>query len=265
MSDNIAATLKRLSGGLPAGNAKVWLRPAKIYHRVNILADGSLTAVRFFNEARAKYVTNLDQPNQLPANFAMAVSAIRFDWLYGFDRLGYRLGVSGTTPTAAQLEASSLNWGESGATSADELAKLWKIQELSREMLSQGLVTLSIGDRPVFEIFGLSSFPSGKGIVASNALSHAATFTAGSQTSNGMTSINNGVPVWSNRFTFDSPYPIPAGQQFRIDVEYAQKIDWLNATIGPLNGVATTGAPNGVLVAGVLSCELEGTLVCPAN
>jgi len=266
MRNDVANGLKQLTGGIPAGAQQTWYRKTKFYHRLDVKADGSQLSFTFFNEARAKFITNLDQPNTISSNYAFAASAIRFNFLYGFDRLQFRLGIQTTTPTAAQFKASSMNFGEAAATITDNEAQLWKIQEKIRELLSNGVVTMTVGEKPVVEAFALTSFPSGTGIVTANALSHTMTAAAASNSiQNGMTSAVNGVPVLSNVFSLgQQPYPIAPGQTFNLKVEFNRGIDWTETNLGPLSGVATTGTPDGVLKAGVLECDLEGTLISPA-
>src|SRR4051794_23513107 len=106
MRNDVADGLRRLTGGIPAGAQQTWYRKTKYYHRLDVKADGSQLSFTFFNEARGKFITNLDQPNTISSNYAFAASAIRFGFLYGFDRLGFRLGIQTTTPTAAQFKAS---------------------------------------------------------------------------------------------------------------------------------------------------------------
>lgn len=265
MRNDVASGLKQLTGGIPAGAQQTWYRKTKFYHRLDVKADGSQLSFTFFNEARAKFITNLDQPNTISSNYGFAASAIRFNFLYGFDRLGFRLGIQTTTPTAAQFKASAMNWAEAGAVATEQLTPLWKIQEKYRELMSQGVITFLVGEKPVLENFGLTSFPAGTGIVAANSISHAATLTAQASIQAGTTSLNNGVPVLSNVFSLgQQPYPIPAGTTFSLKLEFNQKIDWTEANLGPLTSVATTGTPDGVLKAGVLECDLEGTLISPA-
>lgn len=266
MKPAVANALKSLVGGLPAGESQVWVRPYKIYHRVPIMAAGAIQSLLFFNAPRARGVTNLDQANTLPANYAFAIAAMRFDFIYGFDELGYRLGVRTAAPTTAQFQASAVNFGTAGAVITDVLAQQWKQQEKTRELMNQGVVTLTIAEKPVFEIFGLTSFPAGKGLNTNNVFSSAMTNAASAQSiQDAMTNVTNGVPVVSNRFDFGSPYPIAAGQQFSVKVELMRPLDWTETNLGPLNGVATTGSVAAELTAGTLTCELEGLLISPAN
>jgi hypothetical protein len=266
MKPEVARVIEAVCGGLPAGQNQVWVRPYKIYHRVPVMAAGNILTLDFFNARRQKGVSNLDTPNSLPANYGFALTSLRFDFLPGFDELGYRLGVRTAAPTTAQYQASALNFGSAGAVITDALAQMWKWQEKIRELMNQGVITLTIAEKPVFEIFGVTSFPAGKGLNV-NAVHQTSMTNAASAASiqDSMNNITNGVPVISNRFDFGSPYPIMAGQQFGVKVELQQKLDWTETNLGPLNSIATTGSVAAELTAGTLTCEMEGLLASPAN
>lgn len=266
MKPEVANVIKAITGGLPAGQNQVWVRPYKLYHRVPVMAAGNILTLNFFNANRAKGVTNLDIPNSLPANYGFAIASMRFDFLPGFDELGYRLGVRTAAPTTAQYQASALNFGSAGAVITDVCAQMWKWQEKVRELMNQGIVTLTIAEKPVFEVFGITSFPAGKGLNVNATFQSAMTAAAASNSiQDSLNNITNGVPVISNRFDFGSPYPLLAGQQFGVKIELQQKVDWTETNLGPLNSIATTGSVAAELTAGTLCCELEGLLASPAN
>jgi hypothetical protein len=139
MKPEVARVIEAVCGGLPAGQNQVWVRPYKIYHRVPVMAAGNILTLDFFNARRQKGVSNLDTPNSLPANYGFALTSLRFDFLPGFDELGYRLGVRTAAPTTAQYQASALNFGSAGAVITDALAQMWKWQEKIRELMNQGV------------------------------------------------------------------------------------------------------------------------------
>lgn len=255
---------RALFGGLPGGKNQSWVRKTKYYHRLDFRADGSQTLFTFFNEARSIGVTNLDQPGTIPAGYVFGLQALRFKFTYGFDRNHKRLGVTTGTPTAAQFKGSAMNFGEASATITDNEAAVWKIQEKIRELFAQGIVTLNVAEKPLFEIFGIDSFPSGSGLATSIGASHTMTAAAASNSiQNVMSNVTNGVPVLSNVFTLGTPYPIVAGNVFNVKLNLLNGVDFTETNLGPLNGVATTGTTNAVCIAGVLECDLEGTLICP--
>jgi hypothetical protein len=267
LKPNVARATEAMIGGLPGGDSQVWLRKTKIWHRLNVLADGSQNQFTFFNEPRAIGVTNLDQANTIPANYTFLCIAPRFNFYPGIDRGGFRVGVSGGAPTAAQLQASSMNFGTAAATITDNIAQIWKWQEKIRELMNQGEVVMTVAEKPVFTIWGLTSFPAGKGLVVNSGVTNTMTAAAASNSiQDAMTNVTNGVPQVQNAFSMgNKPYPIVAGQQFAMTVRLLRGVDFTETNLGPLNGVATTNAPNGVLVAGTLECELEGFMLSPAN
>lgn len=252
---DIAEVIRRKGVGL-AGDGSVLSRPARIFHRVNITPTGN-QQISFFNEAKSQNVTNMDQASMLSANQAMIIVGMRFSFIPGLDRDGKRLGIA--APTAAEKLASSLNLGVAAADNADGLATLWKWHEKTREILSQGLVELKIGDRTIFSIHGLDAFPAGRGVVTSVGVSNSIWAAAAATVQHGMTAIANGAPVSGNAFRFISPLALVAGQQFSVNVSYSGGIDFTDADLGPLVGLANAKA------AGTLMCELDGELLSSAN
>lgn len=239
-----------------AGDGGVWTRPYRIWHRLNYPKAGQ-NIFRFFSESRGLGVTNLDQPYTLPANYIFIAYGVKFGFLPGVDRNGYRLGEA--APAAADIQASSMNIGSAGATITDN-APTWKWHEKIREVLSQGTVVLNLSDRPLFEMYGLDTFPSGRGVVSSVAASDAMTNTAAAASiQRAYTAISNGAPVFGNAHRFPSPYAICAGQQFNLTVQYNTNVDFTETNLGPLYNLTNA------VTAGVLMCELEGEMVSPVN
>jgi hypothetical protein len=240
-----------------AGDGSVWSRPYRLWHRLDIPKAGN-ALLRFFNEAKALGVTNLDQPNTLPANYVFIAYGLKFHFLPGVDRIGRRLGIA--APTAAELTASAMNYGSAGAVVTDQTAALWKWHEKIRELLGMGTVALNISDRPIFEMYGLDTFPSGRGVVTSVAASDAMTNTStAASIQRAFTSISNGAPVFGNAHRFPKPYAIAAGQQFNVTVQYNSPVDFTEQYLGPIYSLANA------VTAGVLMCEIEGEMVSPVN
>lgn len=255
LKQNVADFIRQKRGvGIP-GDGNVWSRPYELWHRRDVPKAGIASLV-FFNEVRGDGITNLDQANTLPANYAFLAKGLRFHFLPGFDRSGRRLGIA--APTTAERLISGLNtFGQSTSITVDHLAPLWKWAEKIREFLGQGTVELKIGERPILNAYGLDNFPAGRGIVGNAMLSNSITNTVASSQAVGLSSISNGAPIITNRHSFERPYPIFAGQQFAVETRWNQVVDWTEADIGPLSGVGNA------VTAGVLLCEMEGELVSP--
>lgn len=240
-----------------AGDGSVWSRPARIWHRVDVPKAG-IGMLRFYNEAKALGVTNLDQPNSVPPNYVFLAYGLKFHFTPGVNRLGQRLGIA--APAQAELLASALNLGSAAATITDNIATVWKWHEKVRELFAQGTITLNISDRPIFEMYGLDTFPSGRGVVTSVAGSDTMTNAAAAASiQRAFTSLSNGAPVFGNAHRFPKPYAIAAGQQFNVVVQYNAAVDFTEQYLGPLYNLANA------VTAGVLMCELEGEMVSPVN
>lgn len=264
----IADWLDRKCGGTPGSDLALWERRVRIYDRINIPGGGTggggalplLNQVDFFKSNYAPYVTNLQTPNQFPANYAIAVYSLRIGFLPGFDRLGQRLGQA--APAAATILASAQAVGEAyaAATAAAATTVAVRWAETLREFLSTPIVQFNVADRQVFEIQSLLAFPDGKGLAQGTAIGSQGTLAATNITQSVFGNINNGAPVYSNAFSFGTPYPLPGGQNFGVSAKWPRAVDWADATIGPLAGLNLAGQ-----VAGTLMCELEGDLVSLAS
>ena len=257
LRQDILNVLRAKGVGIP-GDGTVLSRHGRLYHRLNVPAAGS-AQFTFFNEAKKLSITNLDQANQLPANQVMIVTGIRFSFLPGLDRDGKRLG---TAITAGVAGASSLSTGVAGAAATamtDNLAAIWKWHEKIREFLSQGLVELKVADRVMLSVYGLDAFPAGRGVVTSSTMNANSVQVAAAGTlasvQQAITSSANGAPMFGNRFSLASAIPLVAGQQFSLEVNFANAVDFTEVNLGPLNGIA------GAITAGVLMAELEGELL----
>lgn len=263
----VADWLNEQCGGLPGVGMKLWERPAKYYDRVNVPGGGTgagsvpVSELNFFRSAQALGITNIPTPNQLPANYALALRSIRFGFLPGFDNLSRRLGQA--APTSAQKLASSLAVGEviAAATQAAAYTIAVKWHELIRQFMSTAIVTFVVADRPVFEMHGLLNFPDGKGIAQGTVQGMAGTGAATQYSVQTFGNLNNGAPMLGNMMTFGKPYPIPGGQNFGVNVRWQIAPDFCDADLGPLVAFNTVAG----LVAGCLTCELEGNLASPAS
>lgn len=256
---NVASALSARTGGLPGGGAKVITRPYKYWHRLNVPKAGSET-FRFFNEARANGVTNLEQANTLPSNYAFALHCIRLSFLPGFDREGKRLGIAPASITAAERRASALNWGKyEAAVPTDTIDRVPRWHEKMRELMEQAEVELHIGDRPIQNVYGLTNYPQGRGLVGGGALAtgFAQAAPANAYQGDAISTVSNGVPIVANAWGFGVPFPLVGGQQFSLVVRYNRAVDFTEADLGPLEGVTNA------VTAGVLMCELEGELITP--
>lgn len=256
MQDPVAQRGYALCGGIQGGAAQTREVNYGFYHRQNIPNNG-IRELRFFNEAYNLGITNLPVANQIPANTFFALEAIRFDFLYGIDRNGSRATVFAGGGAVGQ---TGLSGGGAGAVGTDTLTDdQWKAQELIRELMEQGIVTFSVNNRPVFERFALTSFPSGRGIAAALSSDYAGTFAATNTVGHAFAQVSNGAPMRANAQVMTTRYPMPAGCTFDIKINWLALVDFQNATIGPLVG-PTAGNP-----AGTMTCELEGQLVTPAS
>lgn len=216
MGESVAGVLTKLSGALPGGRSKVQVRQMRIWHRVAYAPAGTTALLQFFNVARAVGVTNLEQPNQFPANYGFAVQSIGFRVDQGVDITG--------TPVAVGAESNVAAVGPAA------------LVDQKRLIIENGEVNFVVGDKPVLKnVYGLDAFPSGRGIDGFAATATTASFAGKS---------NNGAPFWANRAVFDTPWPIPGGQQFSLTVQYQNLL--------PLTG------------GGVILAEMVGLLVSPA-
>lgn len=254
---NLAPALEtaatKLGVGIP-GRGAFFRRPYTLYHRQNVPASGQ-TQYIFFNEARSIGVTNLEQAGTLPANQLFIAHGMRFKFLCGITRTGAR--VTSTSNTYV----SSLSYGVTATSNADNVATTWKWAEKTRELLSQGQVIMRVGERDVFNQYGLEKFPSGSGLSVQSDVAASLATTASSVTPSygvNVQTLNNGERVVSNRYTFSTKIGILAGQQFSVQVDYNAAVDFSDQYLGPLNGVTVT-------YAGTLMCEIEGELVTPAQ
>ena len=267
LNANVASVVRGKGVGM-AGDGNVLSRPCRLYHRLNVPKAG-IGRYTFFNEAKGLGISNLDQPGTLPANNVFVALGIRFSFLPGMDRLGLRLGLS--APSAAELQASSLNYGSSTTAAVvtatvDALAAIWKWHEKVREILSQGEALFKIGDRTMFQVYGLDAMPSGRGVVASaqsdvsvGVSNTTATTITIQSLQHALTQISNGAPVVGNIFKFSSPIAIVAGQQFSVELAYNANVDFTEQYLGPLYGLANA------VSAGTLMCELDGEMITPVQ
>ena len=250
---NIAASMKIL----PTGNALV--RPWSLWHRRDVPKAG-LSNFTFFNETRSLGVTNIDNQGVLQANNVMAVHGISIGFLPGFDRLGRRLGIA--SPTQPEVEASLLNGSKIGTTVADPLAvaPLW--QEKSRELLYQGNVKFSIGDRLIQDQYGLVAYPEGQGMVSDTSQSTSLSNTTAT-TINAWnivrSAVYNGAPLAGNVNRFPTPIGIFPGVGFNITIDYNTPVDFTQQYAGPLYNLANA------VTAGVLTVEIFGMLISPVS
>lgn len=262
----INPALKRIAnsrGGLAGSGGATFTRGTTIFHRLNVPVAGQ-QSFTFFNAPRAAGITNLEQPGTLPVNTVALVRNIRFSFLPGFNNIGQRLGITGSL-TQAQIEASLLNVSKYGTTAADPAAAssapaLW--QEKARELLSQGTVNFRVGERDVVTAYGLTKFPEGRGVVgdvtASSAIANTTTTTVNVH-NQVFASIYNGAPVIGNAYSVRGDVQIGSGQQFGIEVTYANAVDFTQQYAGPLYNIS------GAITAGVLMCELDIDLSTPAQ
>ncbi len=249
MDELVRQRMRQIAGGIPGDGDATLTTPQSYYHRVNYPTAGS-TQFRFFNEPRARGITNLDTPNQFPANYGFLLRSISFDFLPAFDRQGAHC--------SATVANSSLSLSAIAAATADQLARPWRWNEKVRELMSQGVVTFKVGQRDIFEVFGLTNFPSGKGVVSNPGVSNMLdTSAAANSLGTMMNQVTNGAPVFCNRWEFYEPFPIAPNQTFELTVDYLTAVSFSEAGRGPMEGDA--GA-----TAGVLMCEMLGQLVIPA-
>jgi hypothetical protein len=241
-------------GALP-NNLPAFTRSFTYFHRLNV-PKGGQQSFTFFNASRQSGVTNLEQAGTLPVNTVFTIRAIRFSFLPGFDTAGIRLGYSSAGTT--ERIASSMNYAavtNNFTGTADPLGAAYATQwaEKSRELMDQGEVILSKGDRTVYSAYGLTKFPQGRGLVTDTSLAISSTSTnvyAGEVFSG----IYNGAPLAGNVHRLAGDVTIRTGETFKIDVGYSKIVDFTEATVGPL--AAVTNA----ITAGVLMCELDGDI-----
>lgn len=248
---------EKLGIKLPNSSTTAVLLPWTYYHRVNIPAAGT-QSVTFFTEGKSIGVTNLDNPNQLPANFIFSVRAMRFGFLPGLDRLGNRLGI--TAPVQATVEASLLNRSSTIATSADPASPMVLWNEKVRELLTQGRVQVNANNRLMHESYGLHTFPEAKGVVTDQNAAISATFTAGAGLASVRGGVFNGAPVASNERSFSTRISIGGGQNFNVAVDWPRAVDFTQQFAGPLFNLIPAA-----VTAGTLTCELVGELFVPVN
>lgn len=250
--EDILNLLRSRGIGLP-GDGNILTRAYSLWHRISLAAAG-VTQQTFFNENKSPDVTNLEQANILPANYVFVMDGMSFNFIPGFDRTGSRV---------AAVSAASLNYSGT-AVGTDATAPVWKWAEKTRELLSQGQVVMTIGDREMINRHGLDAFPSGRGLVASmtvsNSLAAATTASASASLTQAMLLMSNGAPVAGNVYRFSSPIAIPAGQNFGVRVNWGTKVDFTEQYAGPLYNLNPAAT-----VAGTLVCELHGLMVQPAN
>lgn len=267
IQDPVARWLQERTGGLPGQGLAVWERPAKYYDRLDVPGGGTgagstpVTELVFFRSTMQRGVSNLPTPNQLPANYALALRSIRLGFLPGFDRFARRLGQA--SPSAAQILGSSMAVGDTIAAATQAAACILPVKwhETIRDFFANAIVTFNVADRPVFEMHGLGNFPDGKGIAQGTTTTSAGTGVATQYTVQTFGNINNGVPMLGNMMSFGTPYPLPGGQNFNVSVTWQRAVDWTETNMGPL--VAFNTVAN--LIAGCLTCELEGDLASPAS
>lgn len=250
------ASIARKRGLLaPTGETNVLIVPWVLYHRRDIPVGGT-TNLTFFNEGKAPGITNVDNPNQFPANQIFEVHGMRFGFLPGINRLGQRLGIA--APDATQLNASTLSRSAT-LTTADPATLLPLYVEKTRELLTQGAGQLQINSRVVHDFYGLHTFPESKGVCNDQQVAMTGTFTAGAGLSQIRGNIFNGAPVANNQRLFPTKLAIFGGQQFSLNVTWQQAVAFDQATVGPLNGIA------GAVTAGTLTAELFGVLILPVS
>lgn len=255
MNDPLALWLRAMSMGLPGDNLPVLARPAKIYSRKNVLVGNAAPReFRFFDESAGPNIQNLPQPNQFGGNTAFALQSIRFGFVYGLDRQGRRLGLA--SPSAAQKLLSAVSAGATAAAGGDLIRAQWRAAEVTRALLQTPIVTFKVQETTIWTVQGLTSLPDGKAALTQAGLSQASTSATAAGTSDIVQTISNGAPFAGNAWTFGVPFPLPANQTFDVLVEWPQPVDFAEADIGPLEGQTN-------VVAGTLTCELQGYLAIP--
>ncbi len=248
----VAAKACELFGPFPGGFGQVLVRPYTYYHRRDIPNNGT-TQQQFFNESKSLGVTNMQQPNALPANYVFGIATIRCSVLCGIDVGGSRSDVSST----AVETALSIGDATAGANGIGNVAK-W--HEILREYFGTGVLTLKAGEREILTVHGLNNFPEGGGIITHGVGAASLDGNAsavGTQTIVG--NVSNGAPFVGNMFQFHTPFVLPGGQNFNVFIDWPNAVDFTAANIGPLEG-ETAGDP-----AGTVKVELMGTLITPGS
>lgn len=257
-STDLERWLSSITGPMPGTGARVMDRPVRLFHSVNVPVAGT-QRITFFTESRSDFISNLDTPNQIPPNSALALEGIAFEWAYGYDRLGLALGIA--APSAAELRAAQLFndvfTAAAAAGTATPIAAL--AAEMSARFLGQAQVTFSIKNQEIFTMKGLHTFPQGKGMVETPSAAVTSNSTTTGITASANMRFTNGVPVIQNMFRFPQPYPMPGGQTFQLEVEWPNlaAVAWNTATVGPLNGLGNA------VTAGTLTAELIGRYGTP--
>lgn len=265
MTPDLVQWMTAKCGPLPGEGAAIWERPARFFSKFNFPAGTAAgttipTQIEFFTDARAEFLCNLDQPNQIPNNSGFAMHSIRIGWCYGYDHLLRALGQS--APTAAQKQLASLIGGQftAAASLAASINHVQQAMEMTRQLFEGANVQFIVKNNEVFTMTGLGTFPNGKGsplIMPAHAMATNSA-TAGEVTSS-MLQMSNGVPVYQNRFSFGTPYPMPGGQTFRLIINLPRQINFADTDIGPLASETATAG----LIAGCLTVELEGDYATP--
>lgn len=198
------------------------------HHRLPLVTAGVLAAqtFRFFQAPAAKNVTNWYGASGLPTDAFMWAQAFRFKLEYGKE---YANGAPDTVGASISVAATSLTPG---------------LFEQIKFLMESGLVNMKVGDRTIIDsVYGLESFPAGKGPDAALAIG----VTNASLTGVGF-ALNNGMPVTSNAFQFAPWAAILPGKSLTCDVEFQ------SSTI-------PTQANTDI----ILRAELEGIVISPAN
>lgn len=246
-----AAWLRDVCKGLPGENHPVTIKPVRLYSRVNVpVGAATLREFDFFTANKALGIQNIGQGG-IPTNEALALTSIRFGFLWGFNNQGQRLGLA--APTPAQKLLSSLSAGATAAALGDLLDAQWKAAEGIRNFMENGIVTFSIQNEEIFQVQGLTCLPDGKGSLVQAGVSSTGTLAAGESVQHIVQSISNGAPYIGNAWRFPAPWPLPAQQAFGIKVQHITPVDFAEADIGPLEGEAG-------VIAGTVTCELQGLL-----
>lgn len=276
VNTNVADWLNRKCGGLPASGAKIWERPVRLYDVMDVPAGTPLAPTQtewlFFQQKRQQGVTNIDTPGSLPANYALAIRAIRLSFVFGFDRFGRRLGQA--APSVLHKAFSALNFSDMSAQAGifqatpnaaapNILSIITGAMETIRDFMTNSVLTFTVAEKPVFEMRCLSTFPDGRGVLPNGTNAVASNSATTGVEAQSFINPTNGVPIYGNRFEFVPPYPLPGGQNFQLKANTLRAIDWTDAVNGPLAAVAEpAGSP---IIAGCIIAELEGEWASPAT
>lgn len=218
LSNDMKAALEAaLGGNLPNNLGPIKGRRHVFYHRQAVGA-AVLASYAFFNAARARGVSNLPIPQQLPANQAFLITGISVFVTAGVD-----------SAYAAQTPGKTI------ATAATPTAAV-DAAEWLREIHDCGVVSVLVGDfKLVDDIAGLRNFPQGGGVTGGGGA--ATTVAATNILCNAMT---NGAPFNGNRYNLPNPYPWWAGNNLQFEVGFT----------------AAPTPPTGI--AAVVTAELDG-------